>query len=443
MARGKGSVLEYRVSLTFPRLLSENGMMKQISTNGTTMDVSQTWGYYTSFDADFDSSDSEKDRQNSGAYIFRPKTPEEDLTIIEPSKSAFFTPLPEGGMEVHVEFEHSWIRTTTRVLSGLPYVEVDYTVGPIPIDDGRGKEMVTRFNSPIESAGAVFTDSNAREFLKRKRNYRPTWDLNVYQPVAGNYYPVNAAIFIEDTDSASAFSVATDRTQGGTSLVDGSVELMVQRRTLADDGRGVGEPMNETKGGMSPYPPYGTAQRLGDGVVIKGTHRIMIGNNGGAKLARSMMDGAFAEPLVFVGSSPSYESASFQVPNISGLQDELPPNVMLITLARLYDAPSTTFLLRLGHQYGAGEDELLSQPASVDIPSLFPGYNVVNVVEKTLTGNQDYGSWMRRRLDWTGDNAGVSESRSVELLESNVVLLEPLDIRTFEITVDANEALVK
>ena len=441
MARGKGSVLECRVSLTFPHLLSENGMMKQISTNGTTMNVSQTWGYYTSFDADFDSIDSKKDRQNSGAYIFRPKTPEDDLTTIEPSKSAIFTPLAEGGMEVHAEFKHSWIRTTTRVLSGLPYIEVDYTVGPIPIDDGRGKEIATRFNSPIESAGAFFTDSNAREFLKRKRNYRPTWDLNVYQPVAGNYYPVNAAIFIEDT--ASAFSVVTDRTQGGTSLMDGSVELMVQRRTLADDGRGVGEPMNETEGGISPYPPYGKAQRVGEGVVIKGTHRIMVGNNGGAKLARSMMDGAFAEPLVFVGSSPSDESVPFQVPNISGLQDELPPNIMLITLARLYDAPSTTFLLRLSHQYGAGEDELLSQPSSVNIPSLFQGYNVVNVVEKTLTGNQDYESWMRRRLDWTGGNADMSESRNAELLDLDVVLLKPLDIRTFEITVDVNETLVK
>jgi hypothetical protein len=67
----------------------------------------------------------------------------------------------------------------------------------------------------------------------------------------------------------------------------------------------------------------------------------------------------------------------------------------------------------------------------------------VNVVEKTLTGNQDYGSWMRRRLDWTGDSSNLSESRNAELLDSNVVVLEPLDIRTFEITVDDNEALVK
>ena len=29
------------------------------------------------------------------------------------------------------------------------------------------------------------------------RNKRPTWDLNVTQPVAGNYYPVTSAAFME------------------------------------------------------------------------------------------------------------------------------------------------------------------------------------------------------------------------------------------------------
>jgi hypothetical protein len=33
--------------------------------------------------------------------------------------------------------------------------------------------------------------------------------------------------------------------QGGASLVDGQIELMVQRAIMKDDSRGVGEPLNE------------------------------------------------------------------------------------------------------------------------------------------------------------------------------------------------------
>lgn len=34
-------------------------------------------------------------------------------------------------------------------------------------------------------------------YIIRRRNYRPTWKLNVTEPVAGNYYPVNSRIFMQ------------------------------------------------------------------------------------------------------------------------------------------------------------------------------------------------------------------------------------------------------
>lgn len=46
--------------------------------------------------------------------------------------------------------------------------------------------------------------------------------------------------------------------QGGSSLQDGAVELMVHRRLLYDDAFGVGEALNETD--------------YGQGLIVRGTH---------------------------------------------------------------------------------------------------------------------------------------------------------------------------
>lgn len=40
-------------------------------------------------------------------------------------------------------------------------------VGPIPIDNGIGKELVTQIQTDIKSNKTFYTDSNGRDFLKR------------------------------------------------------------------------------------------------------------------------------------------------------------------------------------------------------------------------------------------------------------------------------------
>jgi len=409
------------------------GQLNKMSQNGVDLDVTQSWGYYTSFDSSFDSSDVPPvtGPQNSGAYIFRPSHPEQELTPIYPAQGGAVFVNTTVGTEVHVSFQEPWLKQVTRVLKTQPYVEVEYVVGPIPIDDGRGKEIVARFSTPIQSKGVFFTDSNGREFIERRRNFRPSWSLTTYEPVAGNFHPVNAAIYMED--STAALSVAVDRSQGGASLHDGSIELMVQRRTLVDDGRGVGEPMNETTGGMSPYPPYGNATRKGHGVIVRGVHRIMVGKGPiGASLARSIMDGVFAEPLIFVGSAPSSNATiPFRQAWFSAIQSGLPPSVMLITFARLPNRKDSTFLVRLGHQYAAKEHPRLSAPVQLDLLNLFAEQKVVSVVEKTLSGNQDRLLYEKKRLSWTQDTAS---SRTNDV-SNTTISIAPMDIRTFEIAV--------
>jgi hypothetical protein len=49
-----------------------------------------------------------------------------------------------------------------------------------------------------------------------------------------------------DADSSLQMTVMNDRSQGGSVVNTGRIELMQNRRLYFDDYRGVGEPLNET-----------------------------------------------------------------------------------------------------------------------------------------------------------------------------------------------------
>jgi alpha-mannosidase len=377
--------------------------------------------------------------QNGGAYIFRPSTPDEQLHVLPPKVSSNSVTVYESDLvtEVHAEFgeegEPTWIKQITRIISGKDYVEVEYVVGPVPIADGVGKEVVSRFTTSIESEGRFYTDSNGREFMQRVRGDHQLYgsvDNQYYtlEPLAGNFYPVNTAIYVEDP--VASFSIVTDRSQGGSSMSDGSIELMIQRRGLHDDARGVAEPLNETDAGITPCPPHGDATRIGDGVVIKGIHRLIVGGGmSGASLARANMDETFSQPHVFAGSVAKDAEILFRQSSLS-LTDALPDNIMLVTFASLEQ--DDTYLVRLGHQYGVGESHQYSLPVEVDLGVLFPSRKVVSITETTLSGNQRRDEWEQRQFQWWNDDDFKEDSRKLEQGNS-VVSLEPMEIRTFEV----------
>ena len=85
------------------------------------------------------------------------------------------------------------------------------------------------------------------EFKQRYKQYNVAKpDLNdgeyVYN-VTTNFYPVNYAIQIKDGNKS--FTVMNDRTQGGSSLKNGQIQLMQNRRLFSDDGKGIGADLNE------------------------------------------------------------------------------------------------------------------------------------------------------------------------------------------------------
>jgi len=393
---------------------------------GLNASVRFEWGYYKSFDG-------RNHTQASGAYIFRPEVPNDDMTKITPVPSKTQIIPTSLLTEVHLKYEVSWLSTVVKIFKGKPYIDIDYIVGPINIDDGVGKEVVTRFYSDIKNKGFFYSDSNGREFVKRVRSKR-SWNLQEFEPVAGNFYPVNTALYIED--DVASMSLLTDRSQGGSSLIDGTVELMVQRRIIHDDGRGVGEPMNETDSGMMPYPPYGDASRIGEGVKITGTHRLLYGlGKSGASLARSEMDNIFSPIHVFAAttsSSPDMEFF-FMKKSASAIQKKLPSNIQLTTIKVLsVDQQTTTFLIRLSHGYGRGESDLLSSPVLINLADLFLYFEILSVKEKTLTGNRDLSEWLDTKMKWQND----LNSNHADIINGRyAIMINPMEIRTFEVQV--------
>lgn len=202
---------------------------------------------------------------------------------------------------------------------------------------------------------------------------------------------------------------------------------------------GVDEPLDETDVGMNHYPPYGDKQRLGKGVIISGTHRILVGGGfEGAKMSRSSMDRTFSPLQLFFGAQPaSFDTKTpFRVTSFSNVRNQLPGNVMLITFSRVYGS-SNDFLIRLAHQYAVDEDEILSAPVAVDLSDLFAGHSVVSFVEKTLSANQDRASWEAKKLIWINQDDSVpSFDRSSE--GGTTVQLNALEIRTFIVTVTSS-----
>lgn len=93
--------------------------------------------------------------------------------------------------------------------------------------DNFGKEVISRFTTNLRSDDIFYTDSNGREMVQRRINYRSTYNYTNEEPIAGNYYPVTSRILIKNTENNIQFALINDRAQGGTSLKSGEIELMV------------------------------------------------------------------------------------------------------------------------------------------------------------------------------------------------------------------------
>ena len=290
-----------------------------------------------------------------------------------------------------------WLSQVIRIYQHVDYIEFDWVVGPIPIDNwffDPGQEIVTKFQTGMQTNGTFFTDANGRETLRRTRDTRPTWDLDTTEKVASNYYPVNSWIFIRDYEKDLQLTVIPDRPQGGSSIDDGSIELMAHRRLTLDDGFGMEEALNEV--GVD-----------GKGLIVRGKHRVIVGDiKENVRQMRITSKRLSMKPVIAMKKRNLARSMhntahrmlmSLENSKFIGLNKKLPANIHLLSLEPF---PNNRILIRFEHLFEVNEDAKFSKPRRISLRNLFAPFIVVEASEMTLSANQLKSVAEESRLRW-------------------------------------------
>ena len=160
-------------------------------------------------------------------------TVSEDLDGIHAFNFEFMEQIPSrfanGGPKDETHFKRAFVHVSIDSDLRAMKFNVDLLGLPSPVLDD-GNEVLVQFHvEDLEQQKTFYTDSNGLEMQQRILNYRPTFDLTDYykkENVTTNYYPITSAIAIKDPDNGKALTVMNDKTQGGSSLRVGTVELM-------------------------------------------------------------------------------------------------------------------------------------------------------------------------------------------------------------------------
>ncbi len=191
-----------------------------------------------------------------------------------------------------------------------------------------------------------------------------------------------------------------DRSEGGSSIKDGSIEIMLHRRILHDDGLGVGEPLNETA--------------YSQGLVVRGRHSLIL-----EPPATSALIHRISAQRIYMHTLSTYALPQLSYADYSNkyhqtwsaLSNDMPVNVHLLTFDQL---KSKQYLVRVEHFFELNEDAVYSQPVTFDLQSLFNSLGTIkDLLELTLGANFPLADL--HRLVWITDEDEMSDNTPSKL----------------------------
>jgi len=405
----------YPISSTQSLTISSNLQTFQIQAckDDTAKDCySTTFSLHYNYYKSYQGADPDVWEQLSGAYIFRPSN--DTLSGSIPYASPVRGVIYQGKNLIQVHLDLKVITTEIRIYGDLARgVEVNSFVDSINVDDRKGKEIVMLVNAAsIANKEVFYTDSMGMEMQKRIFNYRPSWSLSVHQPASGNYYPILSTIYIEDSYTNERLAVIPDRAEGGTSLSEGTIELMLHRRLLCDDTRGVDDPLNETD-----WDGKGLRQWI--------KHVLLFTKSGYIDTHYREIQNDVDQGSILLLAPVSVSSSEVEVENdyerIDLFDDE--ELKMVKIFGRAWS--KNKYLLRFQNM-----DERQTKNLNTEV---FKNsvHGVGKVTEMSLTANQKKADMIKNRMNWNGMKLNDESFVNTDYLNEETFALRPLEIRTF------------
>ncbi|KAI3378617.1 hypothetical protein SNEBB_002454 [Seison nebaliae] len=165
----------------------------------------------------------------SGAYLFLPQN--ENGQIIELDNPKFLK-YSNGQLEERIEtFVGNTIKHTVQLIS-VGLMQQSVTIKNEIMLSNENVDVAMRIKSNVENYERYFfTDSNRHTIMRRRFMKK--------LPLQGNVYPMPSSIFLEDNERR--LTVTSTQPLGTTSPDVGVIEIFLDRRSIYDDNRGMGQ----------------------------------------------------------------------------------------------------------------------------------------------------------------------------------------------------------
>lgn len=173
-------------------------------------------------------------KDKSGAYLFLPDGKAKPYYQKEPP----MVRVTEGPLFSEVVAHYQHFQQTIRIhnVPGVDGFSVDVTT-VVDIRDQTNKELAMRLVTDIQSGDVFYSDLNGFQIQPRRRHLK--------LPLQANFYPMPSQAYIQD--SQHRLTLHTAQSLGVSSLDSGQLEVIMDRRLMQDDNRGLGQGLKDNK----------------------------------------------------------------------------------------------------------------------------------------------------------------------------------------------------